>query len=133
MGKETIIESMLFDLYKSIGMDRPSNHEEIREFIIEDVNVTADPDNWHSGDVAIAFRRWMESKSNADDYFQVVHKGYQTDLQREQVYVKGGENANIYIIKTEEGFIIDVYGEGDFIDSLTIWNDQLDPCDPDEV
>jgi hypothetical protein len=133
MGKETIIESMLFDLYKSIGMDRPSNHEEIREFIIEDVNVTADPDNWHSGDVAIAFRRWMESKSNGDDYFQVMHKGYQTDLQREQVYVKGGENANIYIIKTEEGFIIDVYGEGDFIDSLTIWNDQLDPCDPDEV
>jgi hypothetical protein len=133
MGKETIIESMLLDLYMSIGMDRPSNHEDIREFVIDDVNETADPEDWHSGDVAIAFRRWIESKGNVEnDYFQVIHKGYQTDVQREQVYVKGGENANIYIIKTDEGFIIDVYGEGDHIDSMTIWDDQLDPEDPDK-
>ena len=127
------IESILLTFYMNVGMDRPSNHDEILEFVFADVNETADPELWSDSDVAIAFRRWVESKSNGDDYFQVVHKGYQTDLQREQVYVKGGENANIYIIKTEEGFIIDVYGESEFIESMTIWNDQLDPCDPDEV
>jgi len=33
------------------------------EFVYEDVCATADEENWHDGDVAIAFRRWIESKS----------------------------------------------------------------------
>jgi hypothetical protein len=56
------IEVMIFDIYHHIGIDKPENHEEIVNFVTDDVIETADPENWHSGDVAIGFRRWMESK-----------------------------------------------------------------------
>lgn len=42
------------------GCDLPSNADEIVTFIVNDVEETADPKDWHSGDVGIAFRRWME-------------------------------------------------------------------------
>ena len=56
------IEVTLFNLYKTMGIDKPRNHKDILAFVEEDVKETADPINWHSGDVAIAFRRWMEEK-----------------------------------------------------------------------
>ena len=63
MTKKKAIERMLFRIYHTIGMDAPHNHDELLEFVYNDVNETADPTNWHSGDVAIAFRRWIESKA----------------------------------------------------------------------
>lgn len=59
--KKDEIETMLIDMWKQIGIDIPSNHEDITQFVFEDVCETADAVNWHSGDVAIAFRRWIES------------------------------------------------------------------------
>jgi hypothetical protein len=44
-------------------MDIPSNYEDIVQYCYEDVCETADPENWHSGDVAIAFRRWVEDQN----------------------------------------------------------------------
>ena len=132
----TDVQAILYIMYASIGMDKPLNHEDILSFVANDVMETADPVNWSNGDVAIAFRRWLESKSNVeqtDDYFQIVRKGYDKELQREEVQIHGGYHANIMLIKTDEGFVIDVYGESDHIDSLTIWEDQLDPADPDEL
>ena len=58
--KKDEVERMLIDIYTKIGIDIPSNHEDITQFCFEDVCETADPDNWHDGDVAIAFRRWIE-------------------------------------------------------------------------
>jgi hypothetical protein len=49
-------------MWASLGMDIPSNYENIVQDCYEDVCTVADPENWHSGDVAIAFRRWIESK-----------------------------------------------------------------------
>jgi hypothetical protein len=57
------VSSELQDILSNIGMDRPTNFDEIVEFCTEDVQATADPVEWHSGDVVIALRRWMESKS----------------------------------------------------------------------
>lgn len=54
------VETHLYNIYKAIGIDRPENHEDILDFVVNDVIETADPENWHSGDVAIAFRRWIE-------------------------------------------------------------------------
>ena len=55
--KKDEIAVMLYELWCRIGIDRPSNNDEILQFCYEDVCETADPVNWHSGDVAIAFRR----------------------------------------------------------------------------
>jgi len=52
---------MLIDIFGRINIDTPSNFDEILEFVVDDVNDTADKENWHDGDVAIAFRRWIES------------------------------------------------------------------------
>lgn len=54
------VETHLYNIYKAIGIDRPENHEDILDFVVNDVIETAEPMNWHSGDVAIAFRRWIE-------------------------------------------------------------------------
>lgn len=60
--KKDAIESMLINIWANIGIDIPSNFESIVQYCYEDVCETADEENWHSGDVIIAFRRWIESK-----------------------------------------------------------------------
>lgn len=50
-------------IWSKIGIDKPSNHEDIHNFIYEDVCDSADTDNWTTEDVGIALRRWIESKS----------------------------------------------------------------------
>ena len=54
---------LLGHIYTAIGIDKPSNHDDIVEFIVNDVEVAADPVDWHSGDIAIGFRRFIESVS----------------------------------------------------------------------
>jgi len=54
------IEYMVSGLWQDIGIDRPSNHDDIVRFIAEDVEDAADPNNWTSEDILIAFRRWIE-------------------------------------------------------------------------
>lgn len=61
--KKDEIEKILINLWKSIGMDIPSNYEDIVQYCYEDVCETACPLNWHDGDVVIAFRRWIESQN----------------------------------------------------------------------
>ena len=54
------VEHLLKQIWISIGIDVPINHNEILQFIVNDIIATADNNDWHSGDVAIAFRRWIE-------------------------------------------------------------------------
>jgi hypothetical protein len=62
--KKDAIETMLIDKWGQIGMDIPNNFESIVTYCYEDVCGAADPENWHDGDVAIAFRRYIEDQSN---------------------------------------------------------------------
>ena len=59
--KKDAIEKILISMFASIGMNTPDNYEVIVQFVYEDVCETADPENWSDGDVAIGFRRWIES------------------------------------------------------------------------
>lgn len=61
--KKDEIEKRFINLITKIGMDIPSNFEDIVQFIYEDVCETADEKNWHDGDIAIGFRRWIESNA----------------------------------------------------------------------
>ena len=56
------IESQLIQLFGYIGMDIPSNYEDIVQYIYEDILDAADVDNWNHSDVVIGFRRYIESK-----------------------------------------------------------------------
>lgn len=61
--KKEIEYWLLSDVFPKIGMDRPNNMDKIVSFIKEDVQTAADPQNYHTGDFAIAFRRFIESKT----------------------------------------------------------------------
>ena len=58
------ITSMLIDQFDRMNMDLPHNFEEIVDFVVDDVKETADPIDWHDGDVTIGFRRWIETQSD---------------------------------------------------------------------
>jgi len=57
---EKDIEPILLNIFNRIGIDTPSNYRDILEFITNDVSETSNLLKWHSGDVEIAFRRWIE-------------------------------------------------------------------------
>jgi len=59
--KKDQIERILINIWGRIPMDIPSNFEDIVQFVYEDVCETADEENWTNNDVAIGFRRWIES------------------------------------------------------------------------
>lgn len=61
--REEIDTYLVMDVYRLLGIDRPSNHVAIIDFIEKDIKETADKSNWHSGDVCTAFRRFLESKT----------------------------------------------------------------------
>lgn len=64
------IQSILIMLFNNMGMNAPQNIEEITDFVMEDVQECADPNDWHSGDVAIAFRRWIEAQAQPETHYR---------------------------------------------------------------
>ena len=54
-----VVEIHLILKWGIIGIDRPANHDEIVDFIVNDVEETADA-NYSSEDLNIAFRRYLE-------------------------------------------------------------------------
>ena len=59
-GKKGEVNSILFQIYNGIGIDKPSNHDAILEFVYDDINETAHETEWTTQDVSIAFRRFIE-------------------------------------------------------------------------
>lgn len=62
--KKDEISSMLIDICDKMGIQTPRNFDDILDFCLEDVDASADPTDWGDGDVAIAFRRWIEGEHN---------------------------------------------------------------------
>jgi len=137
--KKDQIERILIRLWSEMGMDVPANFEAIVQYVYEDVCETADPVNWSDGDVTIGFRRWIEEQNipkkngTRPNYFAINAQGWNKGLEREEVQVHCGENGNLFLIKTDEGFIIDMYDVGgNNIHTATIWEDDINPLVDDE-
>jgi hypothetical protein len=62
MDKKNEIQGLIIDIFDRINIDIPSNIDDITQFCYDDVCDKADEVNWSDGDVAIAFRRWIESQ-----------------------------------------------------------------------
>ena len=65
MGEDTtyaIVDEYLSGILNNMQMDKPENFHEIVEFIVEDIEETADVD-FSYGDVVIGFRRFIEKNS----------------------------------------------------------------------
>jgi hypothetical protein len=60
--KKYEVTVILINMFDSLGMQTPSNFDEINQFCFEDICETADSENWNDSDVSIAFRRWIEKQ-----------------------------------------------------------------------
>jgi len=59
-----LVEFELIELYKRTGIDRPSCHDSILEFVCNDIKECTDEIGFNSDDVRIAFRRFIEELAN---------------------------------------------------------------------
>lgn len=66
-------------------------------------------------------------------YFEIVHQGWNKDLMREEIQIHCGENGNLFIVKTDIGFTVDVYNQEEFVDSMPIYHDDLDDIPDIEI
>jgi hypothetical protein len=68
------------------------------------------------------------------NYFQIVHAGHCEASNREEIQIHAGENGNVFLHQDDGklGFIVDVYGQNDLADSMTVWEEDLigDEIDP---
>ena len=62
-------------------------------------------------------------------YFEITSSGYNEELEREEIQIHAGENGNVFLFKTPEGFVIDIYNQMENIDSMTVWEDDLSPLE----
>ena len=74
MSKKEEITVMLIDIFDRINIDTPNNFDEILEFVANDVEETADKENWHDGDVAIGFRRWIECVNGVNEVEDITEQ-----------------------------------------------------------
>lgn len=61
------IETYLWKMWRKLNLDKPNNWDEILMFVIEDVEATSSyliDGDFHSGDIEITFRRFVESCTN---------------------------------------------------------------------
>jgi len=58
--------------------------------------------------------------NSGKEYFNIVSSGYNNDLHREEIQIHAGNNGNIFIIKIDTGFIINVYGQNDICKEIII-------------
>lgn len=76
---------------------------------------------------ALPEERWKQFDELKKDYFEIVKQGFNEELQREEIQVHCGENGNLFLIKTEEGFVVDVYNQDKNVNTMAIWEDDLTP------
>lgn len=77
LRKKNEIRIALINIFIGAGMDTPNNFETIVTYCYEDACNSTDENSWHSGDVSIAFRRYIEDSSNAND------KDYEKDNEED--------------------------------------------------
>ena len=73
--------------------------------------------------------RIFSGDKNENDYFQIVSKGYEAGLEREEVEINLGENGKLMLYKTPEGSVVDVYNQDEEVNTMTIWEDDLSPLE----
>jgi len=74
---------------------------------------------------------WHKYKEINNSYFEVMHQDFNEDAGREEIQIHAGENGNVIIYQDGDklGFIVDVYGQNDHVDSMTVWEEDLNPKD----
>jgi hypothetical protein len=80
---------------------------------------------------ALPEEEWDKYKEINNSYFEIMHQDFCEDAGREEIQIHAGENGNVYLFQDGDklGFIIDVYGQNDLADTMTVWEDDLNEGD----
>ena len=84
---------------------------------------------------ALPEEQWDKYKELNCSYFEIMHQDYYEDAGFEEIQIHAGEHGNIYLKQDGDklGFIIDVFGQNDILDTMTVWEEDLkDWIDEDE-
>lgn len=66
------------------------------------------------------------------NYFDIITDGWDKDTQREQVEINCGENGKLLLVKTDEGIVIDLYGQNELVHTAAIFEDDMKGDDEDD-
>jgi len=77
---------------------------------------------------------WQVYDELNNSYFEIMHQDYYEPAGREEIQIHAGEHGNVYLFQDGDklGFIIDVYGQNDQLDTMTVWEEDLKDWDEDE-
>ena len=76
-------------------------------------------------------QRIFDGDKKPQNYFEIVQAGYNAGLEREEIQIHCGENGNMLIAKTPEGFVVDVYDQDDLAETMTVWEEDLETPEED--
>lgn len=60
------------------------------------------------------------------NYFEVKSTGFNEVSQREEIQINWGKNGVLYFFKTDEGFIVDVYNQSYNVNTLAVFETDLE-------
>lgn len=69
---------------------------------------------------------WKEFEFE-NNYFEIKSTGFNDDSKREEIHINCGENGVLYLFKTDEGFIVDVYNQDDNVNTMAVFETDLEP------
>lgn len=58
-------------------------------------------------------------RTESKNYFEIVQAGYNEGLEREEIQIHCGENGNLMIVKTDEGYVVDAFD--------CVWEEDINP------
>ena len=115
--KEQLVDAVIEDLKKGFELGDYTVLDELLNMLPVKKLVQALPEE-----------EWEKYKDLNNSYFEVMHQDFNEDAGREEIQIHAGENGNVFLYQDGDklGFIIDVYGQNDLADSMTIWEEDMD-------
>lgn len=117
LHKQILVDAVIEDLKKGFELGDYTVLDELLNMLPVKKLVQALPEE-----------EWEKYKEINNSYFEVMHQDFNEDAGREEIQIHAGENGNVFLFQDGDklGFIIDVYGQNDLVDSMTIWEEDMD-------
>jgi len=115
--KQVLVDAVIEDLKKGFAVGDYTVLEELLNKLQIKTLVQALPEE-----------EWDKYKELNNSYFEIMHQDYYEDAGFEEIQIHCGKNGSVYLKQDGDklGFIIDVYGQNDLVDTMTVWEDDLD-------
>ena len=117
LHKQILVDAVIEDLKKGFELGDYTVLDELLNMLPVKKLVQALPEE-----------EWEKYKDLNNSYFEVMHQDFNEDAGREEIQIHAGENGNVFLYQDGDklGFIVDAYGQNDLVDSMTIWEEDMD-------